>query len=102
MERTIEKLTRLKGRVYVLLADEPTGAAFMQQAEAEGFSFADGVIPTARTAAQVMALNRDRTLNYVGAVGMIAFGSGAKRVGGERLIRVDYAKYAAGVRTYEF
>ena len=43
-----------------------------------------------------MAVNRDRTLNYVGTNGRIAFGSGAKTAGGETLLRVDYAPYAAG------
>ena len=32
--------------------------------------------------------------------GRIAFGSGAKTVGNEKLIRVDYKKYITGDREY--
>ena len=47
-----------------------------------------------------MSHARNRTLNYVGANRHIAFGAGAKTVNGERLLRVDFAKYAAGDRAY--
>ena len=100
MNRTIIDLSQLPGRVYAYFADGTAGAAFLQQAEAEGFTFGDGTRPTARDAARVMAVNRDRTLNYVGAVGMIAFGAKAKTVNGEPLLRVDYAQFAAGERHY--
>ena len=96
MKRTIEQLARKQGRVYVYLSDDAVGAAFLRQAEAEGFTFPDGENPTKRPYARVMALNRDKTLHYVGFVGMTAFGAPARRVNGERLLRVDYAKYAAG------
>lgn len=96
MQRTIDELARLQGRVYVYLTDAAVGAAFLRQAEAEGFTFTDGAKPTARHASEIMAVNRDRTLNYVGTNGRIAFGSGIKTAGGERLLRVDYAQYAAG------
>ena len=88
------------GRVYVYLADEETGNRFLSMAEDEGFTFADGAAPTKREYAEVMAVNRDKTLNYVGAVGRIAFGAGAETVGGERLIRVDFKKYAVGDGDY--
>ena len=96
MKRTIEQLAQKQGRVYVYLADDAAGAAFLRQAQDEGFTFTDGERPTARHASEIMAVNRDRTLNYVGTNGRIAFGSGIKTAGGERLLRVDYAQYAAG------
>ena len=100
MQRTIEQLSQLNGRVYVFLADEATGRAFLRQAEDEGFTFGDGVRPTERRCTRIMAVNHSRTLNYVGANGHIAFGAGARTVNGERLLRVDFAKYAAVDRAY--
>lgn len=91
-EKAISNLLNLKGRVYVYLADEETGKQFMQQAETEGFTFRDGVKPTERPYDSIIALNRDRTINYVGFVGHMAFGAKAKTIGKEKLIRFDYKK----------
>lgn len=96
MERTLKTLTKLDGRVYVFLANDEAGKAFLAQAEAEGMLFGTGTNPTDNPYATVMAINHDGTLNYVGANGMIAFQAGADTVGGERLICVDYEKYASG------
>lgn len=98
--RTLEKLCELDGRVYVCLADGKIAGEFMRQAEGEGFLFADGVKPTQRAAGGVMAVNRGKTVNFVGHVGMTAFGGGAKTIGSERLIRVDYEKYNNGEEDY--
>ena len=86
---TIRELSKLEGRVYVYLATAELGARFMRQAEAEGFTFADGAKPTEREVASVMAVNPDGTINYVGAVGMMAFGA-AEKVGGKPLLRFEY------------
>ena len=100
--RTITELSKMNGRVYVYLANVAIGEKFLQQAEDEGFTFADGAKPTERCYAEVMAVNGNKTINFVGANGRIAFGSGAKTVGGEQLIRVDFEKYAAGAENYEY
>ena len=89
--KTIKERSELDGRVYVLLEDGQTGAAFLQQAEREGFRFCDGAKPTVRPYARIMAVNRDGTINYVGVNGYMAFGANAP-VGGKRLIRVDYRR----------
>lgn len=100
--RTITELSKMNGRVYVYLANVAIGEKFLQQAEDEGFNFADGAKPTERCYAEIMAVNGNKTINFVGANGRIAFGSGAKTVGGEQLIRVDFEKYAAGAENYEY
>lgn len=100
--RTIKELSNLEGRVYVYLANQTVGVQFLQQAETEGFTYCDGRKPTEREYEAIMAVNQDGTLNYVGANGRIAFGSGAERIGGIRLIRVDYAKYISGAEDYSF
>lgn len=103
--RTIKNLTEFpygSYRVYVYLKDEQTGKKFLEQAEAEGYTFCDGEKPTNREFSFVMAVNEDMTINYVGANGYIAFSSNAPFVGSKRLMRVDYAKYAAGENDYEY
>ena len=93
MSKTIKNLSRMNGRVYVYLANSDVGEKFLLQAEQEGFTFTDGAKPTERCYAEIMAVNRDITINFVGMNGRIAFGSGAKTIGNETLIRIDFEKY---------
>ena len=90
---TIKQLAQTKGRVYVYLADEAIGQRFLEDLEREGFTFGDGVKPTARPMDRIYALNRNGTINYVGFVGHMAFGSGARTIGGQPLVRVDYREF---------
>lgn len=100
--RTIKELANKNGRVYVYLGDVETGNRFMAQAENEGFTFADGAKPTERCYAEIMAVNHDITINFVGTNGRIAFGSGTKTIGDEELIRIDFKKYIDGDNDYSF
>lgn len=102
MNRTIKELAEMNGRVYVYFADIETGNKFMAQAESEGFTFADGVKPTERDWDNIMAINRDMTINFVGTNGKIAFGCGVKNMGNKELIRIDFKKYSAGDKDYFF
>lgn len=88
--KTITELSQLDGRVYVYLPTEALAAQFMQQAETEGFSFGDGIKPTERTAAAIMAVNADHTINYVGIFGRMAYSIKTATVNGRRLFRVIY------------
>lgn len=99
-KRTIKELSEMDGRVYVYLANDEVGNFFLQNAEEEGFTFGDGEAPTSRTYAEIMAVHHDGTINFVGANGRIAFGSGAKMVGDEKLLRIDYRKYVGGEKDY--
>lgn len=85
--KTIRELANMGEHVYVHLADEETAKRFLQQAEAEGFTFGDGVKPTDRHWSDLYAIHLDGTLNYVGSVGRIEYGSGADSV-----VRVDYSQ----------
>ena len=98
--RTIIDLSKLNGRVYVYLANAEIGNRFLQQAEAEGFTYYDGVKPTKRGCSNIMAINCDKTINFVCTNGFIAFGSGVKTVGSEQLIRVDGEKYLSDADEY--
>lgn len=101
-KRTIRELAKQDGKVYVYLANDEIGNQFMQQAEDEEFTFGDGVKPTARGYAEIMAVNHNIIINFVGANGRIAFGSGVKKIGDENFIRVDFEKYIAGNEDYSF
>ena len=90
MKQTIRQLSQLNGRVYVYFKTDELCQQFLLQAEQEGFTFGDGVKPTERHTSDIIAVNKDFTINYVGANGRIAFGSGAKKLGDEKLIRIDY------------
>ena len=85
---SLSELAASDGRVYVHLPTVTIGKAFLKQAVQEGFSFVDGVAPTSRLCESVMAINHDKTINYVGSIGRIAFQANAEAVGGEPLIRV--------------
>lgn len=102
--RTIKELvnTGRTEKVYVYICNDEIGKKFMQQAEDEGFVFGDGVKPTERCYAEIMAVNDDITINFVGSIGRMAFGSNAAFVGGKNLVRVDFEKYIAGESNYYY
>lgn len=84
-------LSAHNGRIYVYLATEDICRRFLQDAEDEGFLFGDGVKPTQKPSSDIIAVNRDMTLNYVGFVGHAAY-QAADRIGEQKLIKVDYRK----------
>lgn len=87
---SIQNLIELKGRVYVYLATEEIKEEFLRDAIAEGFTHGDGIPLTERPLSNIMAVNPNHTLNYVGSIGRMAFGSGAKTVNNQQLIRVEF------------
>lgn len=89
MPKIRDLLSTNKGRIYVYLATTSIGKQFLQDVENEGFTFCDGIKPTARTPANIMALNRDMTINYVGFVGRIAY-QASNIIGNEPLVKIDY------------
>ena len=89
MSRIKFLLSTYTGKIYVYLATEDVGKQFLQDAENEGFTFCDGIKPTARTPANIMAVNRDNTINYIGTVGRIAF-QAANKIGNDPLVKIDY------------
>jgi len=100
MKTLKELINKDNSKVYVYLANKEIGNKFMQQAEDEGFTFNDGAKPTSRCYAEIMAVNSNYTINFVGNVGRIAFGSGTKTVSGQKLVRVDFEKYINGESDY--
>ena len=93
MLHSIKQLTYMHGRVYVYFKTDALCQQFLFQAEQEGFTFQDGIKPTERHTSDIIAVNKDNTINYVGAVGHVAFGSNVKRIGKENLIRINYEDF---------
>lgn len=77
------------GKIYIYLATEDIGRRFLLDAEQEGFTFSDGVKPTQRHTSDIMALNHDGTINYVGTIGHIAY-QAASKIGDDELAKIDY------------
>ncbi len=100
--RTIEELSKREARVYVLLENDDIVRAFTEQAEKEGFHYQDGVAISERKCSDVMALNPDQTINFVGLIGHMLFDSDQKMFGDQILLRVDYEKYMAGAPESEY
>ena len=85
--KPIKELASMGERVYVYLNDEETARRFLSNAEAEGFAFGDGVNPTDRHWSDLYAIHPDGTLNYIGTIGRIEYGSGTDSV-----VRIDYSQ----------
>lgn len=92
MPKITELIQNAQGRVYIYCSDPAICERFLSDAEAEGFTFRDGALPTSRKRDCIYVVNFDRTINYVGAIGHIAYGAGAKRIGDQPLIQIDYRK----------
>lgn len=96
----IEALLREDARIYVYFRNAQVQAQFIRQATQEHFTFPDGAPLSERELAPIMAINNDKTVNYVGFVGMTAFQCAAKKLGSKPLLRIDYEKYAKGDSEY--
>lgn len=80
------------GRIYVYLATEDVCNRFYRDAESEGFTFTDGTKPTQKHISDIIALNADATINYVGFVGRVAF-QAANAIGNQPLVKIDYRQF---------
>ena len=85
-------LSQLDAKVYVHLPTPELSRAFMEQAEAEDFSFYDGTKPTERPDETFVCLNPDHTLSFIGMFGRQAYGSGTNTTCGKTLVRVEFVE----------
>ena len=99
--RTVSNLLNLNGHVFVHLGSHNLVTIFLKNAEAEGFTYRDGKKPTDKGGDDIMALNRDWTINYLGWAGHMAFRYPSAVIG-EPLVRVDYGKYLSGTDDYMY
>lgn len=82
--------------VYVYCRGRNIAARFLADAEAEGFSFGDGQMPTAKEYSDIYSLHDDLTISYTGWAGHVAFRNAAGNT-----VRIDYGKYIAGAPDYQ-
>lgn len=93
--RTIRQLINSKKKVYIFLKNKAIQARFMSNAEHEGITFGDMVKPTERQADDIMALNADGTICFLGWAGRMCY-----HYGGDAAIRINYEKYIDGADDY--
>ena len=97
-DKPLTALSQLDAKIYVHLSTPELGKAFMEQAEAEGFTFIDGAKPTTRLEETFVCLNPDHTLSFIGTFGRMAYGSDSKTTCGQLLIRVEYGKFSTKIQ----
>lgn len=99
--RTIEKLLMQNGKVYVRVENLEQSKRFLQNAEKEGFLFADGTKPTESKPRLFYRLIHDKTIEpagcgFVGTMLMKEIISG--NVDGS--ISINYIRYIVGEENY--
>lgn len=100
MNRTIENLRHtISGKIYVYLDNEKIGKQFMRDAENEGYRFGK-IKPTQSGWSNIIALEGNKQLSYVGFVGYMNFQCNGGDGGG--LTRIDYEKYIKGYTNFIF
>ena len=85
-------LSAYGGRIYVYLDNSDIAKQFFRDAENEGFIFTDGTKPTLKHTSNIIAVNADATINYVGFVGRMAF-QAASKIGNQPLHKIDYRDF---------
>ena len=97
-------VSRIKNReqprhISVYCQSKNIARLFLKNAEKEGFTFGDGVLPTKREADDIFAINPDFTISYTGWVGHVMFKNSRTGFAGN-IVRIDYGKYLSGARDY--
>lgn len=94
--RTIRNLIQKEKKVYVLLKGKATRYRFMSDADREGITYGDSVKATDRAVDDVMALQSDGTICFLGWAGRVCYHYARQN----NIIRVDYEKYINGDADY--
>ena len=98
--RTIHEITSKGNYVYIQMKTEELGRKFLELANKEGYGFGDGKPLSEKEPADLIAIQPDGILSYVGFIGHVAFGSGARKLGDLDNLRVDFEKYLRGDEDY--
>lgn len=98
-ERNITNLLSPDTRVYIWFSTRDTALAFLEQAESEGFTFADGASPTSKEPDDILVINDDLTINYLGFAGRVAYKNVSEN-NGKLYVRIDYRRYCNGEANY--
>lgn len=90
--RTIKELISNEKKVYILLKSKAIQYRFMSDAECEGITYGDNVKPTERPVDDIMALQSNGTICFLGWAGRVCYHYAIQN----NIIRVDYEKYISG------
>lgn len=100
--RTLEEIrNNLAGKIYVYLKDENVARRFLKDAEAEGFLFGKKK-PTESQPENIIALNRNKQLSYVGTMGRMAFQCNGGDDAKGKFHRIDYYRYVNGYEDFYY
>lgn len=94
--QTIKKLISNEKKVYILLRSKAIQYRFMSDAEREGITYGDNVKPTERLVDDIMALQPNGTICFLGWAGRVCYHYANQH----NIIRVDYEKYINGDANY--
>ena len=89
--RTIRNLINQEKKVYILLNSKAIRYRFMSDAAREGITFGDKTPATDREVDDIMALQRDGTICYLGFAGRMNYHHNKHKA-----ICIDYEKYIDG------
>ena len=81
--------------IFIYCRSRNIAARFLADAEAEGFTFGDGKMPTEKEYSDIYSLHDDLTISYIGWAGHMAFRNAVGNI-----VKVDYGKYMAGASEY--
>ena len=93
--RTIKKLINTEKKVYILLKNKAIQYRFMSDAEREGITYGDNVKPTERKVDDIMALQPNGTICFLGWAGRMCY-----HYNKENVLRIDYERYIDGEENY--
>ena len=82
---------------YIFCRSDAIAQRFLADAEAEGFRFGDGVLPTRRQTDDIFAITPDFTICYIGFAGHLIFREPERG----NVVRIDYEKYMNGASDYQ-
>ena len=85
-------------RIYLYLGLEDGFNAFINQANTEGITFGDAKDINTKPYSDLLALNKDLTVSYVGMWGHQAFKH--PEFSNDFIVRIDFSKYIAGDENY--
>ena len=86
--RKIKERIGIDKKVYILLKTNAIRFRFMSDAELEGITYGDGAKPTERPVDDIMSLQPDGTICFLGWAGRMCYHHSNNAV-----TRIDYEKY---------
>lgn len=93
--RTIRELINNEKKVYIFLRTKAIRHRFMSDAEREDITYGDGAKATEREVDDIMALQDNGTICFLGSAGHMCYHHSKKSA-----IRIDYEQYINGCDNY--